>query len=366
MPTASIPPPTTPLRWDVFCRVIDNLGDLGLCWRLCADLAGRGHQVRLWCDDASALPWMAPQSAAGVQVLPWRDPLPWEQPGDVVIEAFGCDPPPAFVERMAASASAPVWINLEYLSAEAYVARSHGLPSPQGAGPGRGLTKWFYYPGFTQGTGGLLREPGLLARRGRFDRDAFLARHGARVQRGERVVSVFCYDIGQLPALLGRLSPEPALLLVCAGPTQVDVMAAAGNSPGLRSLPLPWLTQPDYDHLLWSCDLNLVRGEDSFVRAQWAGAPFLWQVYWQQDGAHAPKLEAFLQAQLAHVKPRLADRMAAASRAWNGMAAWPEELPALDDWAVACRQWRDELEAEDDLTSQLLAFIARRRDTPSG
>ena len=87
--------------WDVFCRVIDNHGDLGVCWRLAADLASRGEAVRLWVDDPQALAWMAPEGAPGVQVLPWRDPGPWEQPGDVVVEAFGCDPPGLFVQRMA-------------------------------------------------------------------------------------------------------------------------------------------------------------------------------------------------------------------------------------------------------------------------
>ena len=92
-------------RWDLFCRVIDNHGDLGVCWRLACDLAGRGAEVRLWIDDASALNWMAPQGAPGVEVLPWRDPQDDEVPGDVVVEAFGCDPPAAFVARMAARAA---------------------------------------------------------------------------------------------------------------------------------------------------------------------------------------------------------------------------------------------------------------------
>ncbi|MEO7887531.1 MAG: elongation factor P maturation arginine rhamnosyltransferase EarP, partial [Polaromonas sp.] len=43
------------LQWDIFCKVIDNFGDIGVCWRLAADLASRGHKVRLWVDDASAL-----------------------------------------------------------------------------------------------------------------------------------------------------------------------------------------------------------------------------------------------------------------------------------------------------------------------
>ena len=63
------------LRWDVYCRVVDNLGDAGVCWRLAAGLAARGQQVRLVIDDAAPLAFMAPQGAPGVQVLGWPGPL---------------------------------------------------------------------------------------------------------------------------------------------------------------------------------------------------------------------------------------------------------------------------------------------------
>jgi hypothetical protein len=59
-------------------------------------------------------------------------------------------------------------------------------------------------------------------------------------------------------------------------------------------MPLPFLPQVRYDELLWACDLNFVRGEDSFVRAQWAAKPFVWQIYPQAEDAHRVKLDAFL------------------------------------------------------------------------
>jgi uncharacterized repeat protein (TIGR03837 family) len=189
------------LQWDLFCRVVDNFGDIGVCWRLAADLASRGEHVRLWVDDASALTWMAPAGAERVTVVPWRDEMPAIEPGDVVIEAFGCNPPAPFVTAMAARAVPPVWINLEYLSAEGYVERSHRLPSQHASG----LKKWFFYPGFTPRTGGLLREADLLARQQRFDRDAWLRSAGATRHDGEQVVSLFCYDNPAVPELLERL-----------------------------------------------------------------------------------------------------------------------------------------------------------------
>lgn len=336
-----------PLLWDLFCRVIDNHGDLGVCWRLARDIAARGGAVRLWVDDASALRWMAPQRLAGIELRAWPDRDVDVRPGDIVVEAFGCELPTTFVARMAARDVPPHWINLEYLSAEDYVERSHGLASPQFHGPGAGLTKHFFYPGFTPRTGGLLREPGLLARIDAFDGPAWLAAHGWAPRDGERVVSLFAYENAQLPALLDALAARPTLLLACPGPLQARI----GARPGLRSIALPYLEQDDYDRLLWACDLNFVRGEDSFVRAQWAGRPFVWHIYPQHDDAHHAKLEAFMQRAV------LAEDWRAVWRAWNGLATLPPALPALAPVAAQARDWRAQLAAQPDLLTQLSRFL---------
>jgi uncharacterized repeat protein (TIGR03837 family) len=348
------------LLWDVFCRVIDNHGDLGVCWRLAADLAARGHRVRLWVDDAAALAWMAPHGADGVAVLPWRDPLPGETPGNVVVEAFGCDPPAAFVRAMQGRPGC-VWINLEYLSAEAYVERSHGLASPQFSGAGAGLTKWFFYPGFSAATGGLLREPDLPARQAGFDRASFLAGLGVAADATRPRVSLFAYPHAPVAELLAWLAPSGAQVLVCPGAVQAAVQAQAAAHPSLTVHSLPWLSQPDYDRLLWTCDLNFVRGEDSFVRAQWAGAPFVWQIYAQDDGVHKEKLDAFLDRHLQEADAPLAAAVARLSRAWNGLAPWPERLPPLAPWHAHTLRWRSGLGEQSDLTTALEAFVAAKR-----
>ena len=337
-----------PALWDIFCRVIDNHGDLGVCWRLARDLAARGHAVRLWVDDAAALAWMAPQPPASIEVCSWPQGDVQVQPGDIVIEAFGCELPAGFVARMAARRPVPRWINLEYLSAEAYVERSHGLASPQFNGPGAGLTKHFFYPGFTPRTGGLLREPGLLEGMLNFDGPGWLARRGWAARPGERVVSLFAYANPALPALLDELATQPTLLLACPGPPQAQLT----NRSGLRTLALPYLRQDDYDRLLWACDLNFVRGEDSFVRAQWAGKPWVWQIYPQDDGAHAAKLEAFM------ATAGLPPRWAAFWRGWNGLADLPA-LPQPD--AAQPLSWRAHLAQQPDLVSQLLRFAGVSR-----
>jgi uncharacterized repeat protein (TIGR03837 family) len=354
------PSPKPPLRWDLFCRVVDNFGDIGVCWRLAADLAGRGHAVRLWVDDPSALAWLAPSGAAGVEVIRWTADLPSCEPGEVVIEAFGCDPPAAFVARMAAMPRPPVWINLEYLSAESYVERSHRLPSPQHGGPGQGLTKWFFYPGFTAATGGLLHEPGLEAAQADFDAPAWLAARGIEARPGERLVSLFCYAGAPLEPLLQRLAAAPTLLLATPGHA-AQGLSRLNPPAGVRVHELPWLDQRDYDRLLWSCALNFVRGEDSFVRAQWAGAPFVWHIYPQHDGVHAAKLEAFLERHLARAPGELAREIAAWMRGWNGLTTELPPLPDLAAWADHTRCWREDLRSQPDLVTRLLAFIAEKR-----
>jgi uncharacterized repeat protein (TIGR03837 family) len=394
-PTVSPNPTPLPLRWDVFCRVVDNFGDIGVCWRLCADLAARGHTVRLWVDDASALDWMAPGARTGqwpgVQVQDWAssqdaDVLAALAPTDVWIEGFGCEIAPEFIAARAAPMQArgpfdieiPVWINLEYLSAEPYVERCHGLPSPVMQGPAQGWTKHFYYPGFTANTGGLLREAGTAPHLRELEANArrtWLDQHGVDWQ-GETLVSLFCYEPQALTALLQNLvdSQRPTLLLVTPGRAQAAVRswlatcgdlapqyAADGNCNGaLRLHYLPALTQTDYDLLLCACDLNFVRGEDSLVRAIWAGQPWIWQIYPQDDGAHAEKLLALLD------QIQAPDTLRAAHRAWNGLPRTNAEsvnwaaLP-LPEWFALAQQLRLRLAEMPDLVSQLIGFVQKKR-----
>src|SRR4051794_32643440 len=164
-------------RWDIFCRVVDNFGDVGVAWRLARQL-GREHgkDVRLWVDDLTVLAKLRPeidvaydvQRLEGVEVARVREPFVADEIADVVVETFGCDPPDGYVLAMAAREPKPRWINLEYLSAEDWVEGSHALPSPN---PRLPLVKHFFFPGFTRKTGGLLRERELLASRHAFQED---------------------------------------------------------------------------------------------------------------------------------------------------------------------------------------------------
>ena len=346
------------LTWDVFCRVVDNFGDIGVCWRLAADLGARGERVRLWTDDASALHWMAPAGAAGVEVRAWPHGGVDTAAGDVVVEAFGCELPDAFVRRMANAPQPPLWINLEYLSAEGFVERSHRLRSPPASGVGAALRKWFFFPGFTLRTGGLIREQNLLQHLQAFDASAWLAARGIVPRDGEQIVSLFCYAQPALPALLEQLAQRPTLLLAADGQAARQTTEWLGPTQRrglLRSVAMPALSQADYDRLLWACDLNFVRGEDSFVRAQWAGKPFVWQIYPQHDDAHLRKLDAFLDRFGASTELR------AVWHAWNAGASTLADVSAVPAWQSQCLSWRGTLSTQTDLSTQLIGFVTDTR-----
>jgi uncharacterized repeat protein (TIGR03837 family) len=374
------------LQWDVFCRVIDNFGDIGVCWRLASQLAQQGQRVRLWVDDASALAWMAPSGCPGVELRDWNatPPEAGETPTDVMVEAFGCEIAPEFIATCAHKAGArghkPVWINLEYLSAERYVERNHRLPSLISHGPAQGWTRWFFYPGFTPATGGLLCEPDLPARCEGFDAASWrtanahpqLPAHTAANEPAARWMSLFCYEPHALPQWLQRCqtAATPTHLLVAPGrPAQavrqaLDIqspIAPQGNTDKRGQLYISYRShcpQPAFDEMLWACDFNAVRGEDSLVRALWAGKALVWHIYPQDDDAHHAKLLAFLDWLQAPASMRQFHCT------WNGLDTQPLQWPddtTLREWATCVQTARARLLMQDNLVAQLLGFIAEKR-----
>jgi uncharacterized repeat protein (TIGR03837 family) len=372
-------------RWDIFCAVVDNYGDAGIAWRLARCLSAvYGVPVRLYVDALGTLACLVPgvdasrdrQRHCGVEIRAWRGPkvdLPGLRPGAVVIEAFGCGLPPSYLSAMAARDRAPVWINLEYLSAEAWIEDCHGLASRHPALP---VTRYFFFPGFTPASGGLLRERDLLARRGRFCADAraratLWRRLGVAPPEGALVVSLFCYPDAPVDALLATWAhgEERIFCIVPDGVAQAQIERWTGGARALSrgSLTLarvPFVAQDDYDLILWTCGLNFVRGEDSFVRAQWAALPFVWQVYPQSEDAHRLKLAAFLERYTAGLKSEAAAAIVDVSRAWNGAGdvgpSWKRLLrfrATLEEHAGA---WAAKLALQEDLASALVSFCRDR------
>lgn len=373
----------------IFCRVVDNYGDVGICWRLARQLQQEhGIAVTLWVDDLQSFQRICPsvvinagdQQLAGVTVRHWRNQegiFSASDVADIVIEFFACDIPAGYIAAMAECNPRPVWLNLEGLSAEEWVEGCHTLPSPH---PRLPLTKYFFFPGFTNKTGGLLRESSLEERRQQFQSDqaamtAFLAQFGVTSTEALSLkMSLFCYPHAPVSALFDTwqsgdaaitcLVPEGVAVEAIQAFLGVEAKAGAARTRGALTLRvLPFVAQPDYDKLLWACDLNFVRGEDSFVRAQWASKPFIWHIYPQDENLHHKKLRAFLQRYAASI-----ESLTAFSLCWNGamtenmneQADWPTlwsqfqaEMPKMTDRSA---DWQWQMLANGDMTGNLLKF----------
>ncbi len=369
--------------WDIFCRVIDNFGDIGVTWRLARQLSQEHHfSVRLWVDDLQTFqricPAVAPQAhwqtIEGVQIARWCDECVVTADlvsADVVIEAFACQLPESYIDLMR-SKQKVLWLNLEYLTAEPWAAQCHALPSLQAAG----LQKYFFFPGFTEQTGGLLRETPLLDQRDTFQhteqRAQFLAMLGVQIEANERLISLFSYVNPGLLSWFEALSRDTKInhLLVLQGPA-LALLAQYFQLPELRAKQLyqrgnlkvqvlPYIQQQDFDRLLWSCDFNCVRGEDSFVRAQWAAKPFLWQIYPQQDNVHLDKLAAFLSIYNndlgLEIKVALDDLWLAWNTAGDVGSAWLSLMEHEDSLQQHALEWCAQQRKLPDLVTKLACF----------
>jgi uncharacterized repeat protein (TIGR03837 family) len=380
----------------IFCKVVDNYGDIGICWRFARQLQREhGVAVTLWVDNLQSFRRICPdvaldtevQQLAGVTVRHWRDQQGVFAPqdvADIVIEFFACDIPPGYIMAMAQCEPRPVWLNLEGLSAEEWVEGCHTLASMH---PRLPLTKHFFFPGFTSKTGGLLRESSLEAERQQFQSDpsamaAFLSQFGVTAQEMAALkVSLFCYPHAPVAAMFDAwqngdsavtcLVPEGVAVEAVEAFLGMEAKPGAARTRGALTLRvLPFVPQQDYDKLLWACDLNFVRGEDSVVRAQWAGRPFVWHIYHQDENLHHVKLRAFLQ----RYSPGI-DSLNTFSLRWNGAGG---DAPAPGEWnalwlpfqadlpqmALQSEDWQRKMLENGDLSSNLLKFAASLQQAP--
>lgn len=387
----------------ILCQVVDNLGDAGVCWRLARQLANwHPFEPTLIIDQPETLAaieprlrqWVPSGSQAdpgstpridGVRIVPRThiERVPHSPLPSVIVSAFGCEPPAWLRAHLAGGPRIPLWIQLEYLSAENWVEDCHRLISVK---PVDAAREHFLYPGFTERTAGLSREPDLFERRDAFRATggpaALLGELGATPKPGQRVFSLFCYPDAPLDAWLRSLATGAASTLVCVAsgrapralntalgyPLGVGERARLGQAEFVR---IPMLSQDRYDQLLWSCAFNAVRGEDSWLRAHWAAVPFVWQAYPQPDGAHLRKLDAFL-AKMAAVSPPGAAAPALIEglmQAWNGSesdaigAAWRDfdaDLASQNRVGQHTRAWVDHLSRHTPLAEQLTRYCLDR------
>ena len=359
------------MRWDIFCQIVDNYGDAGVCWRLARSLTSlHGQEVRIFCDDLPTLILLAsgvdPEIKRRIDVQAWEashnnSRHPVEAP-DVAIEAFGCDLPERYLRGLLIAPKKPIIINLEYLTAEPWIVDFHQKASPQA----HGIPKYFFFPGFQENAGGILIDP--IPQESSLTEQLVpesLRTSWKLLRPNAKRISVFCYP--GVPLLkwledLARLDENFDIVLTHG---QLEQLQFSSGHPSkelvlpesIQLIPIPFVSQDEYDWALSQCDFNIVRGEDSFVRAQLAGKPFIWHIYPQADRAHETKLAAFLDLYLEDASQELKHAIIAAMT-WAMPSKWHH---SMDDWNTHSKAWRADLlekQADGGLAARLIHFVA--------
>ncbi|OOX78378.1 hypothetical protein BGH94_09495 [Snodgrassella alvi] len=372
----------------VFVRVIDNYGDAGVGWRLSCLLAEYLHMhVRLWIDDTDALNKLvpAPEKQARITIEAWQGDAMMQQQLSaaadpvLVIETFGCELPPQVLERM--RQRRPLWLNWEYLTAEDWAVGLHAMSSLQP----NGLEKYFWFMGIDADSGGLLREPDYLAEREKFRQQpklqqAFRQEYGLPLQHTGQLWLVFAYTSGQWAQWMAmwQQADTPVTLWLAGGQVIESLRAAKLIAPeelqqegdicelgNVTLVRIPFVPQAAFDRLLWLADAAIVRGEDSFVRALWAGLPFFWHIYRQDDDVHLQKLHSFWfkamqgwPAELRQAFTVLSDDLngAGAVSSLKREQAWQYLCAHWQSWVKSAAAWSEMLHGQDNALEKLARF----------
>lgn len=362
----------------IFCRVIDNFGDAGVTWRLAKRLRDLNLPVTLVIDAVDVLAKLVhdldPAARAavvrGIRIVDWDffeaevnagnlDRIGGIWPS-LVFETFGCRLPDA-VEKGLCDGRERLWVNLDYLSAEEWVEGSHMV---WGLHPTLPVKKLWYFPGFTDKTGGLLIEDGLEEARRAFDAEVWRKAHGALP--GRRTLFFFAYPVNAIDRLAAGLkaADEPLNMMLAPGAASDMLAKALEGDERFNVVRLPFVPQEEFDDILRAADAVIIRGEDSFVRAQLAGAPLLWATYPTDDKAHEIKLDAWLgrfEAVWPEEDAEARKAFDAAARHWVDGTLEPGEfkawLAALPAQKRAAEVWRDSLLKRGDLARRILGLV---------
>ena len=279
---------------DIFCQVIDNYGDVGVAYRLAREFKRvyPNKKLRFIINQMEELNLI--KKSEEIEIITYQDISKIENSADLIIESFGCEIPKEYMDR--ALKNSKLIINLEYFSAEDWVDDFH----LQESFLGENLKKYFFIPGLSKKSGGILLDNKFLERKKKVTKNKgyYLKKIGIN-KKYDLIGSVFSYE-KNFDFLIEELKKldKKILLLILSEKTQknfIKYFDNVNNYDKIKFVKLPFFTYDKYEELLALCDFNLVRGEDSFVRALLLGKPFLWHIYPQEGNTHIKKLESFLE-----------------------------------------------------------------------
>ena len=279
---------------DIFCQVIDNYGDVGVAYRLAREFKRvyPNKKLRFVINQIEELNLI--RKSENIEVILYKDISKIENSADLIIESFGCEIPKKYMDK--ALKNSKLIINLEYFSAEKWVDDFHLQESFLGGN----LKKYFFIPGLSEKSGGILLDNEFLERKKKVEanKEYYLEKFEIK-EKYDLIGSVFSYEknFDSLIEELKKLNKK-VILLILSEKTQknfIKYFDNGNNYDKIKFVKLPFFTYDKYEELLALCDFNLVRGEDSFVRALLLGKPFLWHIYPQDENTHIKKLESFLE-----------------------------------------------------------------------
>ena len=344
---------------DVFCDVIDNFGDAGVCLRLCRDFSKKNYEVRLFCNNVNILNKITnseDDSNRFLSLFSWSDNNMEYEPSEVVIQAFSVRLPDNLIKKIKNRHSTVV--NLEYLTAEPFAEDCHKLPSYAD-----GFESFFFFPGFTSKTGGVVIEESFLE----------------KLKRAENIKSncltLFSYENQKVKTVINALNKENLILNIFEGRglnnfnNLLNLNLAPGDIYKLNNLTvkvLPMVSQDEYDSYLIDSKLNLVRGEDSIVRAMLTGNPFLWHIYPQEEDVHKDKIEALFDrmSEICSSKKDV-EILRQLTLSYNGFSDYLDSFDLLgfyENWKKLSKEWSEHLISLGSLTDNLITFLKTKTD----
>ncbi|MGN1393772.1 MAG: elongation factor P maturation arginine rhamnosyltransferase EarP [Succinivibrionaceae bacterium] len=284
------------LSIDIFCKVVDNYGDIGVCYRLSKELSKNNVEVYLYVDNIESFNKIS-KNKHNVNIIKWDQQKKDFLLHDVIIEAFGCNLPSVVINKITKQ---NIWINLEYLSAENWIESCHKLPSLVN----NNALKYFFFPGFTNKTGGLNYENHFIT----ISKEIATKKINCLFSQSSQYanffkVLIFSYDNNCLANAIEILQKIKTNILIFL-PNSISNKKLL-STPKLKKIldnyyknikiiEFDMIDQDDFNYLLKYTDLNIVRGEDSITQAIITKTPFLWNIYPQADNAHINKLKSLI------------------------------------------------------------------------
>lgn len=296
---------------DIFCDIIDNYGDIGFVYRLAKEITKQDKSlfIRVFLNNLESFQVINSkinilkkiQVIDGIEYINMNH-LSSEDyiniiPSEVAIEAFACELPEDYFINY--ENNLKLIINLEYFTLEEWTKDFHLHSSFVNL---NGVKKYFYMPGLEKDRGGII----ISSEKEEISKDYFIRlieknsdyKFEKNLEKEEFFATIFSYEFNFENFLISieKYSKEinKKIYLLIFGEKTKEGFPKLYRNSNVELIFMNYVEQHIYDKFISYADFNLVRGEESFVRALVSGKAFLWHAYCQEDKIHLQKVEGYL------------------------------------------------------------------------